>query len=207
MKDCRERISLHLEKGRDSSEGEDSELQWCDNVAYGSNNDSSFHMSDNHDRSYNTVPHQSRAQKVAGAEKKYATISTTTGKQYHEYAEVGKIRPSLFPRDSRESIGNKEKLPIDGYEPGDSLSSLSSRSKDSLGSQGGDDLRFSSVKNRIEYFGGLDSPKRMYPPSPYWRKGQKLDEEEMKAPLAKQEVSQFSLFFYRQNTLQSERSR
>lgn len=172
-----------MQAQKDSSEDEDSELQWCDNVAYGSREIDSIFLPNN-DRQYNTAPHPSRIQRAA-PKKKYATISATTGKPYNEYAdneyaEVGKVRPKLFQRP-------------DGYEPGDSQSSLSSRSKDSLGSQGGDDFHFSSVKSRIDYFSGKgpDSPKNIYPASPRWRKdvkSQTLEEGEPKAPLAKQEV-------------------
>lgn len=192
MKDYNKRIQA--EKEKESSGDEDSDLQWCDNVAYGSRENNSILTPNSHERQYNTVPHPSRAQKASGAQKKYATISATTGKQYNDYAEVGKARPRLFQMDSRDSMVNKDRLPVDGYEPGDSLSSLSSRSKDSVGSQGGEESHYSSVKSRIEYFSGgktHDSPKGVYPASPRWRregKSQALEENEPKAPLAKQEV-------------------
>ena len=184
------------EKDKESSGDEDSELQWCDNVAYASRDSNSILLPNSHDRQYNTVPHPSRATKASGSERKYATISATTGKKYNEYAEIGDMRPRLFQRDSRDSVMSKERLPVDGYEPGDSLSSLSSRSKDSLGSQGCDDLpQFSSVRSRIEYFSGKgDSPKTKYPTSPRWRregKGPTHEDVEPKAPLAKQEVRSF----------------
>ena len=191
MKDCNKKFVA--EKDKDWSGDEDSELQWCDNVAYGSRESDSIMLPDNHQRQYNTVPHPSRSQKAPEAEKKYATISGATGKQYNEYAEISKVRPSIFNRDSNDQMSNRGNRAMDGYEPGDSLSSLSSRSKDSIGSQGGDDLHFSSVKSRIEYFSGRgrESPKSKYPTSPRWRRdaqGHTPDEAEPKAPLAKQEV-------------------
>ena len=189
-------------KDKESSGDEDSDLQWCDNVAYGSRENELARLPENHERQYNTVPHPSRSQKAPGAEKKYATISAATGKQCNEYAMIDNVRPSLFNRDSNDPITNRGRLPVDGYEPGDSLSSLSSRSKDSIGSQGGDEVQFSSVRSRIEYFSsrGQESPKNKYPGSPRWKrdgKGQTPEETEPKAPLAKQEVGRQSGFYTR----------
>eukprot|EP00795_Rhopilema_esculentum_P012729 gene12729-3453_t len=196
------------EKAKESSDGEDDMgFQWCDNVAYGTRGADTSMSSSNHERQYYTVPHPSRSQKPAGSEKKYATISAATGKQYNDYPAQSNARPALFPRDSKESIGQKERLPVDGYEPGDSLSSLSSRSKDSLGSQGGDD--FISVRNRIDFFNrGNDSPKNKRPPSsPYWRRGDKkgsvFEDDEPKAPLAKQEDDQDNI----ENTMEQVREK
>ena len=153
-------------------------MQWFDNVAYGSSSDSV--LKPEVGRHYNTVPHASRNQKFPVTDRKYATISTA-GKPYNNYPNV----------DNGTGLPQKHQLPVDGYEPGDSLSSLSSRSKDSLGSQGGDEPQYASVQKKIEYFKGLDSPKDRYPQSAYWRpdvKVSRAEDKEHMAPLAKQEV-------------------
>lgn len=190
MKDYHKK--LDVEKDKSSSGDEDSELQWCDNVAYGSRENDSIILPDSHDRQYNTVPHPSRSQKATGSEKKYATISGATGNKYNEYAVIGNVRPSLFNRESNDPMNRPG---LDGYEPGDSLSSLSSKSKDSIGSHGGDDPPFPGVRSRIDQFSGRgqESPKYRYPASPRWRrdgKGQTPEETGPKAPLAKQEDDQ-----------------
>eukprot|EP00794_Sanderia_malayensis_P016836 gene16836-18534_t len=178
LKDFKKR-KLAAEK--ESSEGdEESEVQWCDNVAYGSNSD--LKLGPNHNRQYNTAPHASKSQKIPVSDRKYATLNTV----------ATKASRYIYPDSRATNLTPKDQLPVDvGYEPGDSLSSLSSQSKDSLGSQGGDEPYLASVQRKIDYFRSLNSTKDPYPPSPHWRHDPRSRaDSDQKAPLAKQEDDQ-----------------
>ena len=187
---------------------DDIEMMWCDNVAYdtGLNRSAerpgnSLAAAANDNRQYNTVPY-SRGSKLPAASSKYATIGATS--KIHEYAEIDQMRTVFTKRQSQ----NSSTAPLqDGYEP-DSLSSLSSKSKDSLGSQG-DEPHLLGLQRKIELFNKINSgrlsPKespsgqrkdlnqkdRFYNsvgPDKMWTGKEEDTKENMKAPLAEEVI-------------------